>query len=435
MANDDEDLGSNTGSSIKSLRIIITAIEGFEEESASEARSFGLKIDSVYKGKGFFTAYADSGSIAKFLYYNTTASNIAAVLFETGIPDSDKNSEARIQISWKNDKLIATIKEKELSFAAVKIMGLREDEQSAGEILHDDYGLKVNLKSPGVRIGTIRAGDGNSVNTGNNIIAGLLLNTRDLSRREYRLYSTPSSVNAGVYSSALKMAGANNNEAFIDLMCADGTFCIEYYYHASKKSPLEFDRNAIDKNAFLLSFGTDIEKTLEDYDGNENKKPGVKASGEDSYEIYCNDSNANHLMRARQNSRLAGCEKNIRFSKMGLEWAGLKTPENSMTLIASKIPYLSKIFPEKKYEKLLSEFAEACSSMISVQGRIILISNEENIAINIMGGKGFIVKKKKEIRRGALSLHILLFSPEKKPGNKNMRRKRAGAKEGAVDGL
>ena len=387
------------------IRMLFAVIEGLEEEGAKEAEEFGLKTMKKSEGSGYVEAEGGSNDILIFLHNTKCASNVMIRL--GSIKYSDENEFEEIDY---DTELSSKLKNAKFTFRAKSVVGDRADEIIAGEFLHDAKGFPVNLSSPDIMVGTLRTefqdssdypGSSESFDSkgaGSLITFGLLLNRKDLSKRDYRLYQITRSLNACVYSSALVLAGANTSEIFLDPIAGEGSFCIEYYYRASKKTPLEFDRDKIDAVAVKTAF-----KTEYDFDNY------VQAE-ESDYEIYCNDSNSNHLMRARQNSRLAGCEKNIRFSKNSLEWAYLKMPENKYTLIATQLPLLSKHFPEKKYERLSGEYAVLCKELLSGGNRAITISNESRIIKESMQNEGLKAVAEKKIMRGSLEIYIMVFS-------------------------
>ncbi|MFT4309499.1 MAG: hypothetical protein ACMXYL_03350 [Candidatus Woesearchaeota archaeon] len=255
---------------------------------------------------------------------------------------------------------------------------------AVSNMITKEMGLEPSLDNYNLPIGIIE-------DNGNHII-GINAYSHDYHKRDYRVYSSRQSSNPVLYASLLELAINNNTNSMIDFLCQDGTFCIEYALRES---------NTIRRhNSHMMT-----RLLIEDIYNNINVDYYEPSSG-----IYCYDESMPSIAKARHNSRLAGVERHIRFGRMNIDYIPLSHEPNSISLIASKLPLLSQSYNKKMYTGLARRLLKTANKILCDDGKIVLLSNEKDILLDIMREHGFTHYNIMEYSKGESLLYGIIGS-------------------------
>ena len=82
-----------------------------------------------------------------------------------------------------------------------------------------------------------------------------------------------------------------------------------------------------------------------------------------------------YLNYAKKNSKIAGIDKKINFSRMDMEWLDTKFDKQSIDKIVAKMPNLQ----EKQGNNVYNEFFYQAEFILSKKGKMALIGDRELI--------------------------------------------------------
>ncbi len=362
-------------------KFLINFVKGISSEVKEEIKNYDFKILEEYEE--FLLLEGNIKNIILYLYKTQLSLNVL-LFYKKILLDEEEN----IKVLEEKDFVLKD------SFKVKKIVGEKYYELPLGKYFSKKLSLQVDYKNPKNIIGFLQEK--------NTFFTGILLNFKELYKREYKVYSIPNSLNPTIAASILYFS--NVKDDLLVLRCGDGIIPIEYYFKHYNDSVRKYEKEKLHLQFLKENFNID-ESFLEE----EDKKIEEKINKENKIKIYCIDESTNYLQRAKQNSRLANAEKFISFSKNSLEFLILKF-ENKIKNVIVKHPFLSKHYTENKYNKYTKTLLEETKNIIEKEGSLTIITNEiEEIKKTIKENKEFKLKKQKNITRGDLNLHILLL--------------------------
>lgn len=369
--------------------------KGMEDIAAQEI--FELTGKKAEIKDSFIKFEATEEEICKICYLSQSFTKIIAIIGKININAFDETKIADMIKSCSIKKWL----KKDRSFAARAIV-LKDCNEERTEIealigeniianTKENQGFtpKVNLNNPDITfLGMLDK---------NTFYFCVDFSGTDISKRDYRIFTHPTALKAGVAYAMLKIADIKENEIIIDPMCGCGTIAIEAAQFLSKKSIHFF---AKDKFAFLRFREFDFEK--------EDAKIIEKLNGK----IHAFDNQMRHIKAAEKNAKIAAVNSLINFSRTDIEWLDTKFKEHSIDKIISYPPQISKLIPAKELEKLFKELFYQANYILNPKGRIILISTEGRI--NDLLEKAaemhnFKLLSKKEITHGQQKEVIIAF--------------------------
>jgi len=200
---------------------------------------------------------------------------------------------------------------------------------------------------------------------------GIDLAGRDLSKRNYRIFSAPGIINANLACALVRMVGYSleKKQKFVDLFCKSGVVCIELALYAANKSVNYYSKDFAFKKLKPFA-GKDWDVFF--------KKIDEKARAE-KLDITGSDPLLRNLEASKKNAKLAGIDKLINFSKIDIEWLDTKFNERSIDLVASRIPCPSKHTRESDARKLYKELFYQAEFIMKKGGRMAFLT--ENLAL------------------------------------------------------
>ncbi len=200
---------------------------------------------------------------------------------------------------------------------------------------------------------------------------GLDLCGRDLSKRNYRIFSAPGIINSNLSYALARLSGyePGKNQKFLDLFCKSGVVCIELALFAS----------GLSVNYYSMDFSFKKLKPFAKKDWEAFfKKIDSKAKLE-KLDIHGSDPMLRNLEASKKNAKLAGIDKLIGFSKIDIEWLDTKFDEKSLDVIASRIPCQSKHTAEGTIKKLYKELLYQLEFVMKKGGKAAFLSENTGL--------------------------------------------------------
>jgi putative N6-adenine-specific DNA methylase len=216
----------------------------------------------------------------------------------------------------------------------------------------------------------------------------------DLSKRDYKVFSSASDIKGTIAYSLLRIAGYKKQKKLLDPFCSSGIIPIEAALY--NKGSVNYYRK--DDFAFLKL--KPFEK--QDFENFFNKQDNKNKSL-----IFASDQQLYHIRSAKKNAKIAGVNKNIEFSRADLEWLDTRFDKNEIDLIATK-PMFSK-YDLKRTKKTYDEFFYAAKYILSGKGKIALISRSMDLLKESAEKHGFKVTDERTVWQGQQKLNITIF--------------------------
>lgn len=217
----------------------------------------------------------------------------------------------------------------------------------------------------------------------------------DLSKRDYRIFSHPTSLKGPVAYSIVRISEFKGNEAMLDPFCGSGTIPIEAAYHIASY-PVNYFRK--DKLQFTHFTSFDFDKV----DRKIVKKPGA--------EINAYDIQMQHVKAAQKNAKIGGVNKYIHFSRVEIEWLDTKLKEKSVDKIITQPPALSKYSDEKTIKKTYNELFYQAKYVLKDNGKVVTISTSD--LTEFAKKHGFKLSKKMDVWQGDVKLYVCIFAKQ-----------------------
>ncbi|NQV08759.1 hypothetical protein HQ529_02815 [Candidatus Woesearchaeota archaeon] len=230
----------------------------------------------------------------------------------------------------------------------------------------------------------------------NNCYVGVDLAGFDLSKRDYRIFTDPTSLKGTVAYSLLRLSGFKKNKILVDPVCGTGTIPIEAALYSTGFSVNYFRK---DKFAFLRlkRFKTELEKL-------------DKIDMKTKTNIYGFSHQLAKIKASQKNSKIAGINKKINFSRLDIEWLGTKFDDDSIDNVVSYLPSPSRRMPEKIVEKIYDELFHQLGFVLKNKSVIIIAVRTSELLKKVLKKYKFKLKQEREIWHGQEMLKIITLN-------------------------
>ena len=216
----------------------------------------------------------------------------------------------------------------------------------------------------------------------------------ELNKRSYKVYLHPDSCRGTIAYALLRESGFKKNEVLLDSFSRDGVIPIEAALYASNFPCNHYKK---DKFAFLrLNLGFDAGKFFSAID---------KKIKKNKPKIYSYDHLFKYVDYSRKNSKIAGVEKQINFSRTELEWLDIKFKKESVDRIVTRLPESKNT----NIEKIYNEFFYQSEYILKSKGTIALISRIPNTVKQHAVKHNFTIAEEKSVWSGSEELKLLLI--------------------------
>ncbi len=219
----------------------------------------------------------------------------------------------------------------------------------------------------------------------NNCYIGIDMSGFDLSKRDYKIFNFPFSLKGNIAYSLVRLSNYNKKEKILDPFCSSGEIMIEAALFASNKPVHYYKKDEYIFNKYLKFDFSKIDKNID-----------LKNN------IYAFDSQFRNLKAVQKNSKIAGVNKVIKFSRTEIEWLDTKLKKNEIDKIVTNIRF-SKY---QNTEKLVKEFFHQCKYILKKKGLIVIVTNNKNL---IKKYSEFKLKEERVIYQGKEKLEVLVY--------------------------
>ncbi len=304
--------------------------EGFIEKKyfikENNSSVFSLKVDNLREA-------------ILFAYSLKTVGRVSIFLFSTNIEELVEN-KLKEQIVLIED-LLKELKELPSSSFSVRFTNKSSlqlnkllMEREIGNLLKEsnllNFEWKVDLENPDILFRVI-------IDENKKVFFTLdLIGEKDLSKRGYKIYNHPLSLNSVLAQNLIYFSGCNCEYSMLDPMSGSGTICIEYVWK-ELGIPAAFLRD--DLQLFKIK---DSEKVVEEV----NKK----INWDKEVMVYCSDKTMRNVEFSRKNARIAKVEDKIKFSRLSIDWLDWKFNEGEIDFILTHPSFDLKLMEELFYQ-------------------------------------------------------------------------------------
>ena len=367
------------------MKGIATYFIGFEDIASNEIQKITGQNVSHREGALIFPL-KDEKDLAKLSYKAHSLQKVMLLLQEFEYEDEESLNKIDVDFSQYLDG--KTFRVNCIHDETAELSGM-EIAAKVGEFIVNKTGAKANMDNPDI-IFLIYIYNCN---------AYLCIDYSgiDLSKRDYKIYNHPSSLNGSVAYSLLKTAGWKPGKSLLDPMCGSGIIPIEAGLEYAKRSPHSFIK---DKLSFTKLIDFDFNSVDEEI--LENKKTDSK--------IYCSDYVLASIRATKNNAKIAEIDKIINPTKCDLEWLETKFDEKSIDIIATHPPSVSRHSNVKELNKVYGELFYQAEYILKDDGKVAIISNSSEEIINAAENNKFTLVEKKEVWQRKHRFEVMVFS-------------------------
>jgi 23S rRNA G2445 N2-methylase RlmL len=246
------------------------------------------------------------------------------------------------------------------------------------------YKQKVDLENPDVVFFTY-------INE-NKAYFGIDFSGKDLSKRSYRIFSSPKNIKSTIAYAMVRLSGYKKGEVLVDPFCISGSVAIEAALFENKFPVRYFDKEDFAFDKFMS------------YDFKD-----VKNKSKDKARIYAFDSLFKNVDASKKNAKIAGVNKSINFSRLDIGWMDIKFDKESVDRIICCIPNISKSVSKGEVLKVYKEFFYQAEFVLSKKGSIVVCVRESEELKKVALEKGFKIEEEREVWQGQERLFLLRF--------------------------
>ncbi|MBU1198794.1 MAG: hypothetical protein KKE98_00590 [Nanoarchaeota archaeon] len=232
----------------------------------------------------------------------------------------------------------------------------------------------------------------------NKAYLGIDLIGRDLSKRQYRMFTSAGIINANIYYALVRLANYTPKKRLIDIISKSGLISIEAALYASNTSI----------NFFSKEFAFKKLKPFQNKNWDVFFKKLDSKKKTDKLNIIGLNPLLKSVEASKKNAKLAGVDKIISFSKMDVEWLDTKLDKNSIDIIASKVQCPSKHTAESTVRKTYKELFYQAEFIMKKLGIMILLSESTDL-LKEMITKDFKLKKQGELWAGQQKYEFVIM--------------------------
>ena len=234
----------------------------------------------------------------------------------------------------------------------------------------------------------------------NKAYVGVDLIGRDLSKRQYRVFSAPGMINANLAYAIIRLSNYSPRERLVNVLCKEGVVCIEAALYAS----------GLSINYYSKDFAFKKLKPFENKDWDEFfKKIDSKRKKLSKLNILGLDPLLRNVEAAKKNSKLAGADKIISFSKMSIEWLDTKLDKESVDIIVSRLPCPSKHTSEAAMKTLYKELFYQAEFVMKKGGKLVFLTEHAWLLKKMLPPK-FKLVKEDELWAGKQKYEVIIIN-------------------------
>ena len=218
----------------------------------------------------------------------------------------------------------------------------------------------------------------------------------DLSKRDYKVFATSSSLRGTIAYALVWLAGFSGRGSLLDPFCKCGVIPIEAAA-LSANYPINFFRKESLAFRSIRFSGVDSDELLAAADLDIMKSQAA---------VFCTDPDMRHVAAAKKNAKIAGLNKSISFSRMDMEWLDTKFDEKQIDAVVSYLSFRKGV----DAAKVCRETFYQAGYILSDAGRIALISNKPEILVAAARAYKFVISHSRKLWSGKQEMEAMVFS-------------------------
>jgi 23S rRNA G2445 N2-methylase RlmL len=384
------------------FRGLMIAPRGMEDVAVREIEEL-LKAKPEKRDMGVIFQVGELRELCRLCYLSQSASRILLLLDEFKI--SAKLEETTMMIGTRLEKLrVGEWASKETRF---KVECRREGthgftSQALAEWLAGEIGKKIKQESKMEPVADLKEPNliFYAMVVDENFYLGIDFAGFDVSKRDYKVMSHMPSIKGNIGYALLRISGYEKKQILLDPSSYSGVVPIEAALWASNRPVNYYRKTELHFTKFPNLKGIDFEKFFEEMDG----KIKEKVEGE----IHCLNSQFRYISSAKSNSKIAGVNKHIDFSRFDVEWLDTKFGKARVDVIAGNAPRISGTNGQI-VEKYYTELFYQANFVLKKNGRLGLLCNNLEIIKAAALKNEFGILEERSIWQGEEELKVAVF--------------------------
>jgi putative N6-adenine-specific DNA methylase len=369
------------------MKAAIITIPGLEFSAELEVKEI-LKKESVTEKSVVVFDFDDYEDIVRLSYISQSASKIIILLNKINFKSVDDFNKIKLDLSEFIEKnqtfAIRCNKEGDYDFKSEEI----------SSIIGKNISYKVDLESPDVVVFVHLVDDVAYI--------GIDVTQMDLSKRQYKIFNSPTSLKGTTAYALSRFAGVSKDIVILDPHCKDGTVIIETALFLSG-----FPVRYYDKEKFVFDRMNPFKKlNIDKIFEREDKK--VK----EIENLHASDELQKEVVACQKNSKVAGVNKFIHFTRVEFDWLDIKFKQAMIDLFVSNFVWPTRKVSEKDIRKKVKEFFYQANYLLSKTGKVCLITRNPIYFVEESKKEKFKLSEELEIKIGDEKLVLMSFSRE-----------------------
>lgn len=370
--------------------------KGIEDVALKEIKEL-VRVEAKAEDMVVLFSVNSFEDLCKIAYKAQSLSRVGQLLFKFKVAKELKSTKENLKKSIAKSSFSKWLK-KENSFKVlckrIGDHGFSGQDLAAlcGELIIEKikgYEQKTDMKNPDVMVYVF-------VNNNKGYL-GIDFSGFDTGKRDYKIFSSATSLKPPVAYALLRLAGFKLGDTLLDPFCKDGVVVIEAAMLASKK-PVNYYRK--DKLQFTkYDLKIDFDKLFERLDKKNVKPKGTK--------IYCFTNQMRYLSAAKKNCKIGGVNKLISFGKVDVEWLDARLSKAEVDVVVASAPRISKNL--SFFQKLYNELFYQAKYIVKKNGKVVLLSNNADVLKEAASKNDFKLIEERVVWQGKQDLVVCVF--------------------------
>jgi len=369
------------------MKYVIHTPTGLLDYAKQEAKEHGITLEKITTSTATFTATPKQAY--KYTYWAQCIDRILILIDTQRISEIDDISipvtKTTSNILRNKTYRATTQRKQESSFSSVDI------ERRVGHLLCQKDIDNVDLTRPELVV--------RSIYEDNTLITGIDIGGKDLSKREYKVFSNKNSINPVLAASFLQHLHVEKNQTVVNPFCRDGVLPIELAYRSTHKSPHHFNPEFSFETAGILSF-EEIDNIIQDQENKETKP---------SLSIHSYDRHFRNVKAHKKNAKIAGVQHAISFSRFEPEFLDIKFPDKSVDIIYGRPEQPTRHTPEIKLRHIYHDLFRYGQYSLKDNGKMVFMTQAPHYLLEHTTPWGLVIANRQKITYKHLSFTILTF--------------------------
>ncbi len=227
---------------------------------------------------------------------------------------------------------------------------------------------------------------------------GLDFAGKDLSKRHYLFFNNPIAVKGTLAFNLILFSGFKPGFSLLDCFALAGVIPIEAALYDSNRSINSFSKEFF----FPIKVREEAVGFLKEFD--------LEVTSSKTSNIFSCDSSFPNLAAQKKNSRIAGVEKNIAFSRTDAFDLDIKNFGKDIDVVCSRVLEPSKKISESVAVRSYEDFFSACDSFLKKSGVVCFVVRNPLLVEKVALKHGFKVVDKLETSQGLQDFFFVKFS-------------------------